>query len=140
MQVRAMSDTYKATERAKARMAEVFTMVETLYLTHDELTRRLLAIDISKLPKHAHEYLRGYCDARREAHQRMITWVKWLDGRLVTSDAINILTQLEAKKKQPATYRSPWQRVNGDLSRHVWIGRDGQPLLSKPYVCRKPRN
>lgn len=35
-------------------------------------------------------------------------------------------------KHQPSDYKSPWQRVNGELSRHVWKDSAGNPLRDKP--------
>lgn len=30
-------------------------------------------------------------------------------------------------------YKSPWSRIDGDLSRHVWKDAQGNPMLHKPY-------
>ena len=33
----------------------------------------------------------------------------------------------------PSTYKSPWSRIDGDKSRHVWIDEKGNPMLNRPY-------
>lgn len=40
------------------------------------------------------------------------------------------------RKFIPSDYRSPWARINGDLSRHVWKDAQGSPLRDKPFDRR----
>lgn len=125
-----------------------------------------------RAPRWVHSYVEGYMQARREnIYRHHMMWMLWLDGRLLTSKEVGVITELENRtqfqdlvekceesvrlyKKHggscrhpptweefnsnvskffPSTYKSPWSRIDGDKSRHVWTDEQGNPLPDRPY-------
>lgn len=120
----------------------VFFTAEALNHTNEHITEEITAVmntrNAKRLPLHRLTYINGYIAARREnIYTSKLVWVVSVDEKLLTSEETHALA--EDEKDMPLlyldeNYRSPWQRVNLTLSRHVWKrDRDGSPMLDKPY-------
>lgn len=127
----------------KERVNYVFDSAIRNHHTWQKINVDLLAIYSSeawaKVSENTREYFRGYIDARRhDIDHNHTVWIKSLGGHLVTTREIERLTgyELTLSRSKHIDYRSPWQRVNNDLSRFVWKDADGKPLLDKPLEAK----
>ena len=75
---------------------------------------------------------------RDNLYRDHLLWVLSVDGKLMTSEEVDQKTIEEkgTKMSEEEFYRSPWSRINGDLCRHVWTYKDGQPMYDKPFDRR----
>lgn len=134
---------YKLKSRLVSRIADIYANAVHFKLTHDEISQKVREImndvDYKRLPTHAKEYIQGYWQAKRdEVYRYHITWVLSLDGNLLTSKEVDSITMLEKSLNLSVSpdYKSPWSRINGDLSRHVWKDANGAPLRDKSFDVR----
>ncbi len=110
------------------------------------------------MPAYVRGYLQAIVDTKRdEIYQRDMVWLLSCDGELLTSKEVDEKTRLEWKEQErkfsfregaperewmPADYKSPWSRINSDLSRHCWMSypnpRTGERtiLRDKPYDAK----
>lgn len=130
--------------KLKGRLIEILNGIyETarhFHLTHDEIAKRvkekiLDSEDLARLPAWERGYINGYHECLRKSLYREIMWLLWCDNSLLTRSQVDALTEQEKATgldKEPG-YRTPWARINSDLSRHVWVDSKGEPLRDKPF-------
>lgn len=128
--------------KAREKISYFLLNARTFYYTWEWITAQMTELmsspDLQKAPVRVRSYLRGWYEARRDSLYQHTTWMLWCDGRLMTSKEVDQLTakeKLEGQDKSP-TYVSPWQRIQSDKSRHVWLDTHGQPLPDKPIDAR----
>ena len=87
-------------------------------------------------PNWVKEYLRGYKESRIDEVLDNSGWLMWIDGELLTKNEIDALTKTESEDlntKFNKAYKSPWERVDNNLSRYCWKNnKTGLPLKEKP--------
>lgn len=114
-------------------------------LTRDDISDRIVSgvmntPEWERVAKHIQQYVQGYWEAKRESlFQEHIIWALSVDGKLMLNKEVDLLTEEESLNPvlflSPG-YRSPWARVDSDMSRHVWKGMNGKPLFNKPFDRR----
>lgn len=122
---------YKLQRRLIARVNDIYS--NTLYLkkTHEYILERMKnevweSPELKKCPTHVSAYVSGYCEAiRANMLKNEFTWMRCLDGRLVSSKEVDIITAQEQSDNGLSLsmgYKSPWQRIDSDHSCHVYKG------------------
>jgi hypothetical protein len=141
---------YRIQSQALNKLGDIYGRAVHFKLTHDEISdevcKVLSWVESKKCPYHVRAFLLGYWQARRdEMYRHHITWLLGLDGELLTSKEVDARTEEEKRLgyASPDTnwdhcnYRSPWSRIDGDKSRHVWMDKPGGvPLRDKPFDLR----
>ena len=130
----------------RERMSSIFSQGIRFQHTHEHMLKCIHSeiLDTPEwkmVPERVRSYIEGYWKAKRdEVYQYHLVWVMSVDGKLMTNkEIIDALTEEEKMYEvtdKTGQYRSPWSRVNSNLSRHVWKDRDGKILLDKPYDAR----
>lgn len=136
---------YRYQRKLVSRVGDIFLRAECCHMTSEKISERMReevyeSVEWRKTPEWVHAHVNGYYEAKRnELYRYHIGWVMWLDGELLTSKAIDALTLQEnnAQRATPHTfpkeYKSPWSRIDSEKSRHVWIDREGNLLLNRPF-------
>jgi hypothetical protein len=138
---------FKADRSRKARDAmtshidsEVYRAIEKK-LTLDEFSnnvhqRTTNSEDYPRMVGLDQSFVDGYYRARwNQLWREHAAWLMCCDNRLMTSKEIDALTDAELLtevSKEP-DYKSPWARIDGNRSRHVWKDPNGTPLRDKPF-------
>lgn len=122
-------------------MDQVFSNARHFYWTDEtirqELKQKVFDNSIwKKLSAAAQAYVMGYWEAKRKdiwLHQ--VAWAMHIDGKLMTSKQVRELDKAERDAAQGKDYQGPYckARFNEALSMHVWMDKDGNPLLDKPF-------
>jgi hypothetical protein len=126
--------------KMQVRVADIYEAAIVMYMTSEQISERVREVfadkTYDKAPTWVISYVQGYSAARKDAIYRYhLVWVMWLDGRLCTRGEVDQATEeeLEAGEDRSPHYRSPWQRIESDKSRHVWKDKNDQPLYDMPY-------
>lgn len=138
-------------------LGEIYNSAIMLKLTQEWIRDRVRervtdTSDYRRLPLHYRYYVDGYHEARRGEIERIhLVWIKWVDGKLMTSDEVQALADEEDLEFRvvrgvryrigapdvPVTdYRSPWARVDMAKSRHVWKDDTGNAMKDKPFEAK----
>ncbi len=132
---------YKIRSRLKSRLADIISSGVSFHSTIDTITDNVRKMvwedkDLKRCPERVRSYLRGYYDAKwDEMWNKHFVWLLWCDGQLMTNKEVDALTDKERREganPRDPNYKSPWSRIDSDKSRHVWKGKDGEPLRDKP--------
>lgn len=130
-------------DKLKVRAMDIFSRAISFKLSHEEIQTYVMELQSTKewkrSPTWVKEYVRGYMDARRDDIYRYhMVWMLWLDNKLVTKVGVDTATKDEQELglTHCTSYRSPWQRVDGDRSRHVWKDAEGNPMMDKSYDAK----
>jgi hypothetical protein len=130
-------------EKLKLRAGDIFSRAIMFKWSHEDIQEETIKLHASnewkRSPGWVQSYLRGYIDARRDnIYRDNLMWVLSLDDKLVTSREVDTATKDEQELgiTKCTSYRTPWQRVDGEKSRHVWKDSEGQPMLDKPYDAK----
>ena len=109
-----------------SHLQECISLTRTCKLSHAKMCElfqeRVYGRKEYKLaPRWVHSYLSGYKDAQIELiYRHELEWRMSLDGKLLTSEVIDAIADIEKKYPLPSNAKSAWQRIDGDKSRHVW--------------------
>lgn len=122
------------------RAADIMSRAYSFKLTHEEISESVVQLRQSRewkrAPHWVKSYIEGYLHARRdEIYRHHMAWMLSLNGKLVSSKMVDTTTkdEVELGIHKNIGYQTPWARVDGEKSRHVWKDADGQPMLDKPY-------
>lgn len=144
---------YKLQEKLTARIKDLMSQARHFHLTNEDIIDNMVQVrihpDYHRAPRYVHAYCEGvYRTLREDIYNNRLMWVLSLDGKLVSSKEVDDLTLWEKEHFPIASkscnvfpngssgYKSPWSRINNDLSRHVWKDVEGKPLLDKPFDAR----
>lgn len=124
-------------------LTDIFSIACHSKHTHEDMTEEIKSMildhtDFTRLTQYERGYFHGFWQAKRDALWGKMWWLVSVDGELMTKIEVNALVAVEKDEgldKEPE-YRSPWHRVNSDLSRHVWPDDQGNPLRDKPFDRR----
>lgn len=130
------------------RLQDVYSTAINLKMTHDQLLQRRTIYFFNdplykKVPRWVHSYLEGMEKVlNNHLWHHNLVWLMSVDGKLMTGKEIDKLTKQEEAKyslsnKLSNDYKSPWSRVDGDLSYHCWKDDNGKPLRDKTFYCKK---
>jgi hypothetical protein len=140
---------YKIQNRLKMRINDIIDNSVSFHSTIDTIIDNMCKMvwedkDLKRCPEWVRSYLRGYYEAKwNEMWNKHFTWLLFLDGRLLTHNEVDDQTEKEKVNgfsyingvkvlTCDPNYKSPWSRIDGDKSRHVWKGKNGEPLRDKP--------
>jgi hypothetical protein len=138
---------YRIQEKLKVRLLDIISMGISFKMTHEDITDRIrgqvMGDEYHRAPRYVRSYIQGVWETKREEinHYHLV-WMLWCGGKLMTHKEVDSLTeqekcfhkyQREGTGQFPRNYQSPWSRINGALSRHVWKDAEGKPLVDKPY-------
>jgi hypothetical protein len=133
---------YKLQSKLKLRLLDIFSSARSFCSTSEEISERTRKVleENPKMPAYVRGYLQAIVDTKRdEIFQRDLVWLLSCDGELLTSKEVDALGEKEGSRN---TYKSPWSRINSDLSRHCWMSypdpRTGERtiLRDKPYDAK----
>jgi hypothetical protein len=137
---------YRIQEKMVARIADIYSNAKHFHQTHDTILENMSSKvwndpELKKAPAYVRGYLMGYLKAISESlWNNNLVWVLSCDGKLITSKEVDLLTAEEKRfppiRYKGEEYRSPWSRINSDLSRHVWKSASGNPILDKPFNAK----
>lgn len=153
---------YRIQVKLRQRLLDTISNCIHFHTTAEYLSAQVGAVfgnpDLKRAPRYVSSYLRGVWDTKREdIQQHHLVWLLYCDGSLLTSEQVDELTLKEhtamwtafcttwrkiptlqefIAKLLPSDYKSPWSRINSELSRHVWKDAQGNPLVDKPYDSR----
>lgn len=131
---------YKLMHVLRRRINDVFNTAIQLHQTHEHIGDRIKnqlhdSPEFARLPNTCKEYLFGYLHAKHDNVWHLCIWMKSIDGKLLTTREVDELSRVEKSEgldKDPE-YKSPWHRVDSDLSCFVWKDEQGKPLPDKPF-------
>lgn len=147
--------TFRLQAKLKVRVQEILSTTVALKLTWDDQYDRLNkevfhTPEWKKVPQYVRSYIDGYIDCwRAQMYRDHIKWMLSLDGLLLTNTDIDAITRQEVRDGgmwesttrwidiTSKDYRSPWSRIDGDKSRHVWLDKPGGLPLSRKPLDRK---
>lgn len=131
---------YKLQSKLRLRLLDIFSSARSFCSTSEEISERTRKVfeENPKMPAYVRGYLQAIVDTKRdEIYQRDMVWLLSVDGNLLTSKEVDALGE-----KEGSPYKSPWSRINSDLSRHCWMSdpdpRTGERtiLRDKPYDAK----
>ena len=135
---------YRIQKKYAEKIKDIYSRAVS-YKSPHETTSELLSSEVwrspelKKAPSYVRSYLQGMNDCKfDEIYRHHLAWMLSLDGKLMTRKQVDEQAALEkemALDRNPS-YRSPWQRIDSDSSRHVWLDSKGNPLPDKPYDAR----
>lgn len=128
--------TYRIQTKIMARVKDIYSRAIFYNLTYESISDELAKVyndpQLKLTPAYVKHHIFGYCEAKREEiYHHHVQWMLWLDGKLVTSEEVNSITKSEKPISSDRDYRTPWQRVDNEKSRHVWL-KNGVPQLDRP--------
>ena len=138
---------YRIQRKMISKVADIYSTHVHFHTTYEDCSEALRvsvlsSAELALCPERVRAYIDGYCEAMRDqVWRRNVMWVLSCDGKLMTSKEVDELTRVEeaANSATPNTfptkeYRSPWSRIDSDLSRHVWKSAEGLPMYDKPFT------
>ena len=124
-------------------LKDVYSSAIHFKMPHEKLLERKQLFVLNdplyrKAPRWVHAYLNGMEDIMRDNIYRYhLVWLMSVDGKLLTRKEMDELYKQEKaiadKHKPNDDYKSPWARVNSELSNHYWKDDNGNPLRDKPF-------
>lgn len=143
---------YKLQEKLTARIKDLMSQARHFHYTNEDISANMLAhVRLSHEWRKAPRYVHTYCDGvyrtlRDDIYRNHLVWMLSLDGVLRSSKEVDALTLTEKGMYTSSgdgwslvlnkEYKSPWSRIDNDLSRHVWRSVAGTVLLDKPFDAR----
>lgn len=136
---------FKLQRKLESRLTHIISNAAHFKRPFDEISEKVHAevfnqADFNRLPAYSKGYIKGIYDATKANLWTKTAWVLSIDGKLLTSKDVEELYQQEkaipGNNSTNPEYRSPWARVDQDLSRHVWMDEKGNPLLDRPVLSR----
>lgn len=148
---------FKASRYYIGVIGEIYSGATMMKLTQEWIRDRMKervydTEDYRRLTLHYRYYVDGYHEGRKGEIERChLVWIHYVDGKLLTSDEVQALSNEEAKEFRvdrgvryrignpflPVTdYKSPFARADHALSRHVWKDERGNPMKDKPFEVK----
>lgn len=123
-----------------SRLNDIYCSARNFKLTHEDIAERVQERvyenpEFKRLGNYERGRIFGYHECLRDKLWLELAWLVSIDGQLMTKEeekALYAQELAEGKDQQPG-YRSPISRVDGELSRHVWVDKGGNPLRDCPF-------
>jgi len=128
---------YRLMQGLLNNLDSIYNLAKHFKWSHEEIMEqtalKVYNAEHHRLPAFERGQIYGYHQALRNQLWNQMFWLLSVDGKLLTSKEVDALTALENEGPHQPDYRSPWSRVNSDLSRHVWADDQGQSLRDKSF-------
>lgn len=105
---------------------QMFDMAQSVVLNTCELN--LAPVEVYA------EVRRLWSELLRDVDKNRVMWLVSIDGKLMTSEEVGVLTQAERKMVSlPVGYRNPNDRIDHSKGAFVWLDGRGKPMRDKLY-------
>lgn len=136
------STAYNWQVKLLSRVQDIYSTAMLFHQTHEHILKRLKEEVYehpawSKVPAYVQTYIAGWIKCKADSiYAHHLDWCLSVDGKLLTRKEVDALTNKESQDwalSEESSYRSPRARCDTELSRHVWVDKQGNVLKDRPY-------